>query len=120
VIQQKVRTLGAPDSRPWLREIADFTPKFVGDTERFSFAFAEDLELGETIASATWTVTVLSGVDPAAATMPQGPTKIDGAYVHQLVGGGLPGVTYKFSCTVVTSGGETVTKSGHCLVSYPG
>lgn len=76
-----------------------------------TFDFSEDFAVGETIAAATVTCTVLSGVDEApVAVVDSALPAIDGGSVRQRLTGGVAGVSYRLRCTV------ELTPSGRVLV----
>jgi hypothetical protein len=86
-----------------------FTPaKRPAEKERFAFDFAALLASGETIVDATWSVSVKTGVDPAAAAMISGLPVIAGAKVVQLVVGGTADVEYMLHCVAQTSDGQAL------------
>lgn len=73
---------------------------------------------GDTIASVTAALTVLSGVDPSASSWLLGPSAITGNIVSQNVGGPLPGglqpgVTYELIFTVTTVSGRVLVNSAN-------
>jgi hypothetical protein len=86
----------------------DFTPKRVGETEIFTVDFVDLLAQGETITTASWSITVLQGADPAPEAMLSGVASITGTKVSQMLTGGLPSVFYAPVCTVTTSTGQTL------------
>jgi hypothetical protein len=83
-----------------------FDPKAPAAKEFFAHDFRWQLATGETISSAVWTVTVLSGVDASPASMLSGVAIIAGSRVSQLIIGGVAGVKYCLACKATTSAGQ--------------
>lgn len=75
-----------------------------------TFAYANELQAGESIASAAITCTVLSGTDPSPASMLVGSPQISGSNVLQNFSGGVDGVTYTLRCVA------TMSPTGRVLV----
>jgi hypothetical protein len=86
----------------------DFTSKRVSEAEIFTVDFADLLGAGETILSASWSMRVKAGVDPAASGMIQGSVTITGTKVSQMVTAGVAGVRYEPLCTALTSLGQVI------------
>jgi hypothetical protein len=86
----------------------DFTPKRVGESEVLTVDYVDDLAPGETILSASWSMRVKAGSDPAASSMIQGTVTVTGTKVSQMVTAGVAGVLYEPLCTALTSLGQTV------------
>lgn len=84
------------------RAIGDFSTANPPEGDLFTLDFVNDLVPGDSIASATWAITVLVGVDPSAAACAMGPATIFGTKVTQKAGNFLAGVGYCMICTVVT------------------
>ena len=85
-----------------------FSPKTPSAEELFGLNFIRQLDAGETILSAEWSVTVLQGVDANPAAMLSGPAIISGTKVSQKLIGGVDGVQYCLTCLATTSGGEKI------------
>jgi hypothetical protein len=81
----------------------DFTPKRVGESEVLTVDFADLLGEGEIILSASWSMRIKVGSDPAASSMIQGSVTVTGTKVSQMVTGGVAGVLYEPLCTALTS-----------------
>jgi hypothetical protein len=84
----------------------NFTPKRAAEIEVFSVDYVNSLPPGVTIVTAVWTVASSHGtpmpgmiVDIAA---------ISGSVVSQLIGGGVPGVTYVPQCAATCSDGQVL------------
>lgn len=88
--------------------MSNFTPKRAGETEVFTVDFSALLATGETITSAAWSISVVSGSDPSAASMIDGSASISGSKVSQLITGGVSDVTYAPICTANTSLGQVL------------
>jgi hypothetical protein len=65
-----------------------------------AFDFSADLQVGETIDSATVTVSLESGVDPSPASVLDGAPTIDAGTVLHAFSGGAPGARYELRCEV--------------------
>jgi hypothetical protein len=76
------------------------------EREYFAFDFAPILTTGESVVSATWTVTVVDGVDPDPNAMVSGNNTIQGSIVSRLIIGGVAGVTYRLHCLAHTNIGQ--------------
>jgi hypothetical protein len=88
-----------------------FDPKDPAAKEFFSFDYRWQLADGETISSAVWTVSVLSGTDPSPASMLSGAAVIFGSRVSHLIIGGVEGVKYCVECKATTSAGQEIVLS---------
>ena len=75
-----------------------------------TFDYSEDLDVGETIASATLTCTLLSGTDADPAAVLYGSATIDAGTVLQPITGGVDGAVYTLRCQA------TLTPTGRVLV----
>lgn len=75
-----------------------------------TFDYSEDLDAGETIASATLTCTLLSGTDADPAAMLYGTPTIAGGTVLQPITGGVDGAAYTLRCQA------TLDPTGRVLV----
>ena len=91
-------------------------PKLVGSTVTVAFNFTSDLAIGETISSATCTCKVYSGTDASPGVLISGGATASGAVVSQNIAGGVLGVLYELLCTITTSLGQTLLKSGYLAV----
>ena len=86
-------------------------------TEQGIFGFQFTLASGETISTATMSMSCVGGVDPSAAAMlPSLPT-INGTVVGAKVIGGLPGNQYRLFCQVGTSLEQVLEAEGLIQVS---
>ena len=85
----------------------NFSPKRAAEIETFAVDFANSLQDGVTILSAVWTITTTHGTDKTSA-MIIGDAQIVGSQVSQLIGNGVPGLTYIPICTAETSDGQTL------------
>ncbi len=102
----------------------DFTPKRVVEVEVFTVDYGPRLATGETIISAVWSVSVVSGVDPTPGAMLSGNASFQGSQVSQMLQGGVAGVTYAPICTALTSQGQILVLpdpgTGYLLVKANG
>jgi hypothetical protein len=89
--------------------MADFSPKRSTETEKFEVDFINLMTVDATILTATWTISVKSGVDPSPASMIVGSATILGrTQVETKIAAGIPGVIYLPICTITTSDGEVL------------
>lgn len=93
-------------------------PKDPDSTEYFRFDYTNDSRFatGETIISATVTVTVMNGRDSNASALLSGPVIISGLTVSQLITGGILGVTYDIKCLATTSSGQVLDACGQVTI----
>lgn len=91
----------------------------VGATQPIVFDFTDTLAQGETISSATVTLSVYSGTDGAPSGNKSGSTTISGALVSQKIKpvSGALGNIYQVLCDAVTSLSNTFQKAG--LLAVP-
>lgn len=94
-----------------------FDPKDPAAREFFSFEFRWQLASGETISSAVWTVTVLSGTDANPSAMLSGAAVIAGSRVSHLIIGGVVGVKYCIECKATTSAGQEIVLGDTLVVA---
>lgn len=92
-----------------------FTDKDPSEIVRLGIDFANLLDTGETISTATVTVRTAQGVD--AAAMKSGAADISGTVVRQLITGGTAGMSYKVGFTITTSAGQTLIEGADLRVS---
>lgn len=78
------------------------------------FQFDHELDLLETIESAIVTIYTYVGSDTTPSAMLVNALVMDTTSVHQSVGGGVNGTTYKLKCLATTSGGKTLIRK--CLL----
>ena len=81
------------------------------------FSFAVDLDSEETLLSASVVSTVYSGTDPSPQDMIYSGATIAEGNVTQIIVGGVEGVTYLLTCTVITSNYHTLTREGYLTIS---
>ena len=95
-----------------------FSPKSPIERDYFGTDWTDELETGETIASAEVVVTIKRGKarDSNPAAMVSGAAAISGAVVSQLLIGGVPGVDYETSWKIVTSTPRTLEEKVPLLV----
>ena len=88
--------------------VTDFSACGASETVSRAISFAPALASGETLASASCTITVSSGTDAAPQSrLAAGPT-IAGSSVGLLFSGGLAGVVYQILIVAATSAGQTL------------
>lgn len=97
-----------------------FSPAAPGESEPYSLDFTNDLNTGETLSTATVTLTVNEGVDASVATRLSGSPGISGNVVSQRIVGLLPGVTYTMTAAVTTNQSNTKKLSAHipCIDTF--
>lgn len=84
--------------------------KLVDERITVRFNFTDELEWGETIMDADFSIQVLSGVDTTPQLMLTGGVTILGTYVSHKIWRGLPGVIYQVVVTAVGSTGNLYQK----------
>lgn len=91
-----------------------FDPLHIGEIKQLEFPFSGALLLGETISSATITVSVYSGTDSNPSALKSGSLTISGTSVLQNFtgSGGELGVVYNLLCTATTSAGRQLQARG--------
>lgn len=125
--------------------IGKFAPEVIpGESRPFPMVFLPSLPVGDTISSATSVLDLApfsgNGIDPNPAallvgspainiapySLPNGQTAPIGTVVIQQIGGTvasghafLAGVTYRWTCTVVTVGGSTFIDDGWIVCLTP-
>ena len=105
---------------------SDFTPRDVGEQCLLSIDFGSNLGPGETLASATAQILLLTGTDPSPSSRLVGLPLITGTIVSQLVTfAGLtmtdasPRNYYRLIITVTTSMSQTLTAWSQIQCSDP-
>lgn len=95
----------------------DFDYSDPTEKEVYQFDFTPDLALGETIVSAVWVCSAVSGTDGAASTRMIGSIANSGAVTQQWFQGFLPGVKYLLQAEVTTTLGQILSYWSHvsCL-----
>ena len=93
--------------------VGNFSAVSPGDLKSFSIDVSAQLGTGETIASMSSLIGVVTGVDPNAAAPSGSPTKT-GAVVSQWIGTAfLPAVVYRWTLTVTTNNGSVLVNHAH-------
>lgn len=90
--------------------------KKIGETVIVPFDFISKLAVGETIFSATCTVSVYTGVDSNPSGLVDGTPTISGTVVNQLITGGVLGTIYSILVAATTSFGQTLELSGYLAI----
>ena len=85
------------------------------EAEIYAFDFKNILASGETITSATFTCSVISGTDSLPATHIGSSAVISGTSVSCIVEYLLPGVGYRLNAIANTSAGQTLSLYSHVL-----
>jgi hypothetical protein len=92
--------------------------KLAGETKFYSFDFTGDLASSETFSTKVVTASVYSGVDASPSSLISGSAVDDNPRVKQLITAGVAGVIYELKCTVTTSLGQTLIRTG--FMAIPG
>lgn len=80
--------------------------KTPSEVKLVTFDFTTEAVAGVVLSNPTVDKAVISGTDPAAASLTVGTAMVSGLTVLCLVGGGLAGVVYQLTCTVTAANGE--------------
>lgn len=98
----------------------DFSPQEPEESEVFGLDFINDLDIGESLTTSSWTIQVVQGADPNPTQHLEGPPKVvvptGGTVVTctiQRVGGLVPDVTYRLRAIAVTSLGNVKSLWSH-------
>lgn len=94
----------------------NFSEKDDDEIYTVGFDFAALLAAGETIIAVTFAIRASGTPDASSATMLSGGPSINGSVVKHLVIGGLPGIIYRISATVITSSGHKYVESADLAV----
>lgn len=94
----------------------DLDPKLVGETRAYTFDFSNLINPGVTLSGPVVTAAVYSGTDASPSSIISGSASASGAVVTQKITAGTVGVIYELLCTVTTSDGQTLNKSGYLAV----
>jgi hypothetical protein len=100
----------------------DFDPSDTGESERYTFDFANDMQAGDAITAATWTCEVAAksaAADAGAAGYIDGPAVYTGTKTTQRVTGMQPGVIYCLTATITTALLDTVSLWSHVECKEP-
>lgn len=96
-----------------------FSYKLTTENELFFFDFSQVLAVGETLSTATCTVSVISGTDPSPSSIKSGSMVLTPTQASQRILGGIASVTYRLVVTVTTSASNTYTTVGDLPVYSP-
>jgi len=91
----------------------DFDPSQSGESERYSLDFVNDIQAGDSIASAVWACAVAARSevpDVGAASHIDGAAVFSGTKTTQRVSGMVPGVTYMLTATITTAPNNDVVQ----------
>lgn len=94
----------------------DYAPRTIGEKVIFSLDYLQNLGSSETIISAAWSISLVSGTDPGVAGRISGSPAISGSVVSQLVdltSGMSSGARYLLKCAATTSLGEVLIGYSH-------
>src|SRR5271165_6018882 len=83
--------------------VLQFGKKDPNDSDWFYFNFSPTLKSGETVLTATFIVTVISGVDGSPSSLLVGSPLTDGVTVKQRIANGVNGVKYNINVAITTS-----------------
>lgn len=93
-----------------------FDAKVFGTDTRLVFDFTSGLASDETISSASTAATTYSGTDATPSAIISGAASISGSQVTQTITDGVIGVTYLLKCSVTTSLGYQLERSGYLVM----
>ena len=98
-----------------MRTVERFGAVDPSESNYLTYVFSSGLSDGETLLSATVTVTVAYGIDPSPQAIIQGVPQIAGANVMVAFGGLLNNVDYDITVTAVTSSPSKILALGKIL-----
>jgi hypothetical protein len=87
-------------------------PLELGETDVLTFDYTDSLEAGETITSATVTISVVQGTDPSPDNLKIGGAQAATPYALQKVSGGVRNTTYLCYCAATTSNSRVLVNAG--------
>ena len=93
----------------------DFSPADPDEVEVYAFDFVKDINAGEDIDSATFTLTVIEGTDASVNSRLAGGSSVTGTVCSQRLQDLQPGVRYLLRCIAFTSNGNEVSLYSHIL-----
>jgi hypothetical protein len=93
----------------------DFDPTDGSEIEYYTLNFINDLVAGEMITQATWSIAVVTGTDPSAASRISGTAEIDptGTMTSQQFANLLNTVKYRLTANVLTNFGNSKSLWSH-------
>jgi hypothetical protein len=100
----------------------DFDPSDIGESERFTLDFVNDLQAGDSITGAVWSCEVAAKSalpDPGAASHVDGPAEFLGTKTSQRISGLVAGVIYALTATVTTANNDIVMLWSHVECKDP-
>ena len=97
--------------------IPKFSSKDPEEIIELGFEFAAIIEAAETITSASFDVSVLSGSDATPTAMLYGSPIIAGTVVSHKISGGVDGCTYRIECTANTSANNKYIETGSIKIT---
>jgi hypothetical protein len=80
--------------------------KYAAESRVYGFDFAANLDEGETITAATWSIAIDGGASVPA--MLSGSSSSSGSITRQRIVGGTVGTLYQVTATATTSAGNTL------------
>jgi len=92
-------------------------PKLQGETQTYTFDFASQLAVGETISTQSVAATVYSGTDASPSSIISGSASAAGTVVSQKLTAGTVGVIYTLVCTITTSASQTLQLAGYLAIT---
>lgn len=90
--------------------------KLVNERITVEFSFLDELDWGETIASAIVTVEVLSGEDPDPQSIVFSSITLAPTTIRQKIQGGIPGVIYLITCAAEGTTGSLMAKTAKMAI----
>jgi hypothetical protein len=99
--------------------VGAFDPADSTEVDAYSIDFTKRMVSGDTIVSASASLSVLQGVDANPSAHVAGSVAISGYVVTQVLSTLLPGVTYELTITVTTNAGRILTAFGSVICKGP-
>lgn len=98
---------------------SEFSVADTGESEIYGFDFVNELQHGETIASAQWAIIDTLSIDLAPASRATGAIMVEGSVVSQRLTGLTAGGRYLLKAQVVTSLGNTLSLWSYARAQAP-
>ena len=94
-----------------------FSEKDPGETITCGLDFVNILASGETISTASLSITTYAGTDTSASSLLSGSVSISGTQVLHNITGGLDGVTYRLRYVATSSSSRVYVGAGYLPVN---
>lgn len=97
----------------------DFDVSDLGEQEAYGLDFKNDLASGDSVVGATWSCSVVEGVDPnPSARLIGTPWMVSPSLTAQTIGTGVPGVNYIIQAVARTARGMTLSLYSHSRCEF--